>query len=75
MRRTFCPCCNKAQVIVDFNRDDPILACGHILTIEQQLKRDEISEILTSAMTYSIYKLMRTNGLGYQDATKKYLEC
>jgi hypothetical protein len=74
MRRTQCPYCNKPQIVTGYNRDDPILACGHILTIEQQLKRDEISEILTTAMTCSVYKLMRNNKLSYKDAVKIYLD-
>ncbi len=34
MKLVFCPFCNDLKAIVRFKRDDPVLDCGHVLTIE-----------------------------------------
>lgn len=39
--KVFCPCCKNDQAVVNWDRDDPVLECGHIKRVdrvEQSLK-------------------------------------
>lgn len=45
MRSTNCVVCQEEKAIVGFERDDPVLECGHTLTIEAQLSRDALDEL------------------------------
>jgi uncharacterized Zn finger protein (UPF0148 family) len=38
---TFCPHCQKHVQIESFFRDDPVMSCGHVLMIEDQIARDQ----------------------------------
>jgi hypothetical protein len=71
MEMTKCPICNTEQEIIAFDRDDPVLLCGHTLTIELQEKRDEFVNACMNALRDVTYSYMRKHKLSYVEANRK----
>jgi hypothetical protein len=67
-RITTCPTCNQKVKITGYKRDDPILACGHILNIEDQLQRDEVQNGITMAFYCLILEEMKLKNISYKEA-------
>ena len=74
METTRCPICNTIQEVISFHKDDPVLLCGHTLTVELQDKRDEIVDILANAQRDMVYRYMRKYKLSYAEANRKLVE-
>jgi hypothetical protein len=55
MRTTKCPFCDTEQSIIDYDRDDPVLSCGHTLTMSAQDERDKQIEEIYVAIRDLIY--------------------
>jgi hypothetical protein len=47
MKTTRCVICKCEKKVVGFKQDDPILECGHVLTVQDQ----EIDEIFSAIFT------------------------
>jgi len=48
MRITRCAICKNEKKVIGFQKDDPILECGHLLTVQDQRlnELDEISQVI-----------------------------
>jgi len=68
MRQTKCHHCNCNVNIIGFDRDDPILACGHKLTINEQLERDEIKEGIKIIITAEAHDRAKLFNISYLEA-------
>jgi hypothetical protein len=73
MRQTKCPICKSIRHVLGYSRDNPVLSCGHVLDIDQQIKRDEIKDILQQAITCSVYQIMREKRVSYTKAKELYI--
>jgi hypothetical protein len=46
MKITRCVICKSEKKVIGFQKDDPILECGHLLTVRDQ-ELDEISQVIS----------------------------
>lgn len=69
MRTTHCAACGEEKKIVGFKRDDPILECGHILTIDVQIMLETLDK-LEKFCTNMVQEKMDTMGIDQETATK-----
>lgn len=72
MRTTTCPKCNKEKKVIRYERDDPVLSCGHILTIDDQLVRDLGEDGMFEAIRDEVYSIMRKERISYRQAVKVF---
>lgn len=66
MKKIFCPICKEYHETTSFDRDDPVLKCGHKFTIEMQT--NELCEMLVVGMRDHAIKLMREQDISYKAA-------
>ena len=71
MRTTLCPHCEKEIEVVGYKRDDPVLACGHVLSIQAQLERDAIANGIMNSFRYLILEEMKASNISYKDAESR----
>lgn len=69
-----CHICHKKLKTVSFDRDDPVLTCGHIQRVSGQKDRDEIREGLYVAMRDEVYAIMRSLKISYDEAVQAFWE-
>jgi len=43
--KTQCAICQQEKEITGFHRDDPIMECGHILTIDVQIMLETVNKL------------------------------
>ena len=46
LNMVFCEICKTSKEITGYNRDDPVLSCGHIKQLTNEIKVPEIEEML-----------------------------
>jgi hypothetical protein len=73
MRQTKCPTCDCNVDIIGFDRDDPVMACGHKLTIDAQLERDEIKEGIKFIITTEANNRAKALHIPYLEAEQMVL--
>jgi len=69
MRSLFCGTCKKFKNIVSFERDNPVLLCGHIIT---ESRNELLSQGIYSIIREKVYDIMREDKISYKDAVKKF---
>jgi len=69
MRSTDCVICQEKKAIIGFDRDDPVLECGHTLTIDAQISRDALNE-LENFCKRRILEIMNELGVDFDTADK-----
>lgn len=74
MRTTTCPKCDKNVGVVHYVRDDPVLSCGHVLTLVDQLERDKTKDGVYEVIRDEVYDIMRNQGIPYRQAVKVFWE-
>lgn len=74
MRTTTCPKCDKNAEVVHYVRDDPVLSCGHTLTLVDQLERDKTKDGVYEVIRDEVYGIMRNQGIPYRQAVKVFWE-
>jgi len=74
MRQTKCPRCGGRKQVVAYRRDDPLLECGHVLTIDEQLERDEMKLMARDFLHHAALLTMKLRGVGYAKALEMFDE-
>jgi len=59
-----CATCGKMNKVVQYERDDPILCCGHKLTLH-----DDLSDDIFMILRGEVYRIMREYDLSYKHAS------
>jgi hypothetical protein len=65
-----CPKCHCPTEIVGWNKDDPILSCGHT---EREPTKDEIFEQAEKDLDEAIARIMKEDGCSEEEAYDKYI--
>lgn len=65
-----CRKCNALQSIVDWIRDDPLLACGHICELDDE----EIDRITQGQLDKALAEIMDQHQCSFSEALNLYVE-
>lgn len=71
MRETFCPICNTPETVLRYEKDDPVLSCGHQLLVEMAC--ESLSDVFDQATRDHAIKLMKEEKITFKQAYQKVL--
>jgi hypothetical protein len=72
MRTIKCPLCKTNQSLAHYKKDDPVLSCGHIITLKLLEPTEEIRDGLYRALRDEIYDIMRKQKICLKEALKLF---
>ena len=72
MRNTWCPFCKKHRGVVSYQKDDPVLTCGHVITYESTKSRNELAEGVYSALRDIVYEIMQEDKVSFEQAERMF---
>jgi len=69
--KIYCKHCDEIKETVGFEKDDPVLECGHIC---RPLTDEETNRIIEEEMSSAVEILMHEHGLSYEEAVDLYVD-
>ena len=67
MRKIFCTVCHKYKSINHYDRDNPVLFCGHVKEISDSDPVVEVDAVYKTIRD-EIYRIMRDHNVTYEEA-------
>lgn len=67
----FCPHCDVITEVIGFDRDNPVLLCGHSLEVGMQA--ESLASLFDRATRDHAVKIMREDDISYKTAYQKVL--
>ena len=66
MRKIFCTVCHKYKSISHYDRDNPVLFCGHV----KEILNDDLVEVdaVYKTIRDEIYRIMKDYNVTYEEA-------
>jgi len=69
-----CPICKTSKQILEYRKDNPLLECGHLVTLEIMQKHDQNYLLIREAILTSIRFDMVDKNISHREAQKSFFK-